>query len=153
MQNFHTIFLIALLVFPVLSLAQEEIELEKSGTLSSSVSAGFSNQKVPKPWGGDVLGNEQAPISGSVSRATNNEWIMRVFNNSEDKYRVTLEVAQYGRAGRKIKGDHFSYSLKPGETVERNIRGTNGTESADLKLKSWKNLSKKAETEVTGEVK
>ena len=99
---------------------------------------------VDIPWGENVLSEEPtSPITGSVSRVSPGQWVMRVFNNSEDRYSVNLEVAQYNIRGAKIKGDSFSYTLKPKETAERPINAESSTDRCELNLKSWKNLSEK----------
>lgn len=121
--------------------SKDKAALAKSGTLSSSIDAGFADTKAAEPWGGDAIGAQAAPISGSVSRLNQREWGLYILNESEDKYRLHVEVAQYSKTGRKIKGDSFSYTLKPGAKVQRTVRSAQGTQRADLKLKSWKNLT------------
>jgi len=126
----------------------EEDELPGSGTLSVSGVGGFEGKTVDGVWGGlDGKGDQKAPISGSVSRAGRDKWVMRLFNNSEDKYSVNVEVVQQDEAGKSIKKDRYSYTLSAGESKERSINARANTEQCQLNLTSWKNLSPPKEEE------
>ncbi|RMG40378.1 MAG: hypothetical protein D6719_11095 [Candidatus Dadabacteria bacterium] len=136
------VFLLVL-TSPALALDEQEEEekLPPSGTLASTVGGGYGDARVDIPWGSDAKGG--APISGSVSRAADGKWLMKVFNNSEDIYDVNLEVVQYDSRGRKIKSDHFTYRLKPGGSEERIVSGRSNTKNAALRLNGWKKISTK----------
>lgn len=121
--------------------AEKKPELPKSGSLSTSGDFGYRRSAVGGEWGGtDQQGKDVAPISGSVSKLSDNEWVMKAFNNSKDTYSVSLEVAQYGVNGQRLKGDFFSYTLRPSQNVERKISASPSTKSCDLKLQSWKKI-------------
>lgn len=116
-------------------------ELPKSGSLSSSITGGYQNRAVAEPWGGtDSQGENVAPISGSVFRNGPRDWKMTIFNNSDDTYSVSVEVAQYGSTGNKIKGDNFSYTLRPRGSEERLVTGNDKTKDAQLNLRSWRKI-------------
>ena len=121
----------------------EDKEVPKTGTLSSSVSGGHGTAEVDLPWQENVFSDERPPLTGSVSRIGAQQWIAKLFNNSEDRYSVSAEVAQYNAKGVKIKSDSYSVVLKPKEVNEREIRGELYTDRANLNLRSWKNLSQK----------
>jgi hypothetical protein len=122
----------------------EEKVLPRSGSLSQTISGVHGSRAVSEPWGGtDTQGKDQPPISGSVSRISPTRWVMRIFNNSSDAYSVDLSVVQLNRQGNKIKSDSFSYSLKPGQTAERDIAASSLTEQCSLDLRSWKKLGGK----------
>ena len=117
-QNFAIPLILATVCFAGVSSAENaEKVLPKSGSLSSTVTGGYrGSMGVDVPWGENVLSEEPtSPITGSVSRVSPGQWVMRVFNNSEDRYSVNLEVAQYNIRGAQIKGDSFSYTLKAKE--------------------------------------
>ncbi len=120
--------------------AAEEEELPESGTLSTSRTQGYvGSEAVDEPWGGvDASGETKSPISGSVSKISAREWKMFVKSNSEFKVYASVQVVQYALNGAKVKTDNFSYTLKPGESVERQVYATPQTASADLKLVSYK---------------
>jgi|GEM_PF-1810736 len=132
---------------------EKKEELPKSGVLSRSLGTGYQSTNVDMPWGSD--GKDSAggaasgrpPISGSVSKVSPAQWLMRVFNNSEDSYSVNLRVIQRDMRGTVLKSDSFSYNLRPGQKAERSISSYRNTADAELNLVSWKKLSppKKAE--------
>lgn len=124
--------------------SKKEQELPKSGSLSSTISGVHGSRNVPGPWGGSSARTEDkaAPISGSVSKVSAREWRARIFNNSEDTYSVNLAVHQFDRNDKKIKSDSFSYTLKPGQSVDRPISALATTEQCSLDLLSWKKLNK-----------
>lgn len=114
-------------------------ELPKSGTLSNSVTNGSSATKADGAWGVDSLATASAPIGGSTSRVSDREWMMKVFNNSEKKsFRVQVELVQLDKAGARIKGDSFTYTLKPQSSAERSIAVQSNTKNCSLNLVDWK---------------
>jgi hypothetical protein len=122
---------------------EEKKELPKSGSLSRALSAGSSSQSLPEPWGFEgAESKEKAPITGSVYRAARDKWTMKVFNNSkEDTYATTVEVVQYGPGAKKLKGDSFSFTLRPGQSEQTTLNSVLGSTDASLELRSWKNLT------------
>ncbi len=123
-------------------LAQKERELPKTGTLSGTYMGGNEGVAVPGQWGEkDILSDKQPPITGSVSQRNREEWIMKVFNNTIDDYSVGVKVIQFDKRGNKTKSDNFSYRLKAGESKERSIRARSNTETAELELTNWKQLT------------
>lgn len=116
-------------------------ELTKSGVLSQTRSGGTAATEVDVPWGTDVLKDKPAPISGSVSRVGPRDWMLRVFNNTEDTYSASLEVVQMARGGNRLKSDHYSYTLKPKQKVERKFSTLQTVTDCSLNLTKWKNLS------------
>ncbi|MFM1847568.1 MAG: hypothetical protein RL417_1042 [Pseudomonadota bacterium] len=123
--------------------------LPKSGDLAASLSGGYGSRELQEPWGGvDERGEESSPITGSISKKNSREWVMRVFNNSDDPYSVQVQVNMYGRTGGKTKTDTYSYTLKSKSSTERSLLAPSGTEEARLALLSWKNLAPKTDAKV-----
>jgi len=122
--------------------AEVKKELPQSGSLSSSRIGGGEGVAVEGAWGGvEPFAAEKNPITGSVSRRNVRDWIMKVFNNSEDTYRVTVAVVQLDKGNKKLKSNTYSYTLKGGESKEREFTARPGTEQCALELKNWKNLT------------
>jgi len=122
--------------------AGKKKQLPSSGSLSTSISTGAVDRKIPDVWGG-VDSKDEAPIAGSVSRLNPSTWQMKVFNNSSDTYSANLGVVQRNSRGSVVKTDSFSYTLRPNQSESRTIpAGLNATEAA-LDLRSFKNLSQK----------
>ena len=135
-----TLLCLACLSCASLALAADKAEkkLPKSGTLSTnSSSTGAGNHKVDMPWGVDEQASN-APIEGSVSRASGGDWMMRIFNTSKDTYSVDLAVSQTDARGSNVKTDHFSYSLRGGQSAERRVPAGLNSANAELKLNGWK---------------
>ena len=141
-----TQFFLALSAFLCLATAlfAEEQELPKSGMLSETITGTHDSLSVPGPWGGlNREGGAAAPVSGSVSRASAGQWIMRLFNNSGESYNVDVAVVQYDRMGKSVKRDSFSYSLRPNQSVDRSVSSTLNSENAALELIRWKKVGGK----------
>lgn len=152
-----SLFLIAGLLFVIgVSEAQEGmkgVDLPKSGVLSDTFASGRSGVTAPGTWGdSNVLSSDPAPISGSVSKLSNNKWQMRLFNNSEDPYSVSVEVRQIDTNRVVQRRDTFSYTLKPKQSVEREVTAYSPGVDCALELLKWKNLSppKKKEEAANG---
>lgn len=116
--------------------------LPKTGSLSSSGSFGSGSAAVDVPWGDEDAAKGGAPISGSVSRLDAGQWLMKVFNNSKTAYSVNLEVVQFDKSGKRVKGDFYSYVLQPGKSAERKVGSASSTEYAELKLNNWRKMGK-----------
>ena len=131
-------------------LEEEENPFPQTGILAGTSSGGYGGTSIGG-WAQEDQ-REPAPISASVSRAGRDEWQVGVFNNSEDKYRVGIEVIQLGERGRRLKGTSMSLSLKPGDSVQRTVRQANGAIDAQVKLRNWKNLTKKDKSTMESEI-
>lgn len=118
-------------------------ELPATGVLSQTRSSGTAGNSVPAPWGSDALDKSAPPITGSVSRLGKDEWAVRIFNNSEDTYSVSVEVVQMGRGSKRLKSDNYSYTLKGKAKAEREFKANQGVTDCVLKLTRWKNLTAK----------
>jgi hypothetical protein len=130
---------------------KDKKKLAKSGVLAQTQSSGTNNTNIAVPWGEDVLKDKPAPISGSVSRIGARDWSMKLINNSEDTYSASVEVMQMARGGKRLKSDHYSYTLKPGDKIERKFTTNQSVTDCSLNLTKWKNLSggKKKKAELT----
>lgn len=117
-------------------------ELPKSGTLASSTTTGYTSRNFDMAWGTES-GQERAPLSGSVSRTSQSDWVAKIFNNSEDKYSASILVVQFDGRATRLKSDSFSVLLKPGEHSERVIKAAPGSVDAQVNLESWRNLTPK----------
>lgn len=133
--------------FLQIALAEEEEpkkELPKSGVLSSTYSGGATNVAADLPWGDEVGAKDPSPVTGSISRAGERTWKVRLFNNSKGSpYSISVEAVQYAKNGNPVKRDSYSYSLRPGETKEVEVGAAAGVERAELKLLRWRDLSSK----------
>ena len=89
----------------------------------------------------------EAPVSGSVSKISDREWRMRLFNNTDDDYSVDVKVQQNNASGNTLKYDNFSYRLKAKQSVERSVSSTPATADAQLVLLNWKNLTNRSKTQ------
>lgn len=119
--------------------AKKETPLPKSGVISSSIDSGAGKRVVEMPWGQkDVTESDAPPVSGSVSRLNPREWIIKVFNNSEKTYSVSLRLTQFNARGGQTRGDSFSYTLRPKQSAERTVPSASGSVDAQLKLENWK---------------
>ncbi|RIL09229.1 MAG: hypothetical protein DCC75_07015 [Proteobacteria bacterium] len=149
----YLLILAGLMLVSCLPLQAEEEEgdaeanLPKSGVLSRSVKGGYQSKDVNVPWGTEESpAKETSPITGSVSKLSDKAWKMKLFNNSEEStYSADVRVNQYNLRGVKIKSDYFSYTLKPGESTERDVSASASTVDSQLELVSWKNLTPKKE--------
>lgn len=119
---------------------EKKRKLSKSGVLSGSVNIEGAAKSVDGEWGSqdtDAFSAEESPpVTGSVSRS-GRDWVMKVFNNSEDTYRVQLEVQQIDKGQKKLKSDYFTYTLGPKSSEERKLASNSRTENCLLKLSSW----------------
>jgi|GEM_PF-2876108 len=127
-------------------LAQESNrELPKQGSLSATFQGGDEGVAIPGPWGAeesDIFSEDKSPISGSVSRGMRgSEWVAKLFNNSQDRFSVDVEVVQYDDRERVVKRDSFSTTLSAGQSVERTFSARSNSHQGELNLRSWKNLS------------
>lgn len=118
--------------------------LPQRGLLSRSSTFGYSTKTTPGVWGAEGAPSESgSPITGSISKKSDREWVARLFNNSEDIYVVSVEVKQMNAQGKRERSDSFSARLGPNESAERSLSATARTVDAQLELRSWKNLSEK----------
>lgn len=150
--------LITILVFTLLLAAgtvaadekKKERNLPSTGVLSGSYLGGNEGVVVPGQWGKedvDIFTETSSPITGSVSRVNARDWVMRVFNKSEDTYSFTVRVIQKDKNNRSVKSDTYSYRLEGGGSEEMNFTARTNTEQAELQLVQWKNLTPKDDEE------
>lgn len=120
-------------------------KLPKTGSLSSTFVTGSSVNVAPEPFGSDnPMGDEQSPITGSVSRVKPGEWQLKVFNNSkDDTYAVDVEVSQFNESFTSVKRDYFSYTIPPQGSKVQSISEGLGVKGAQLNLSKWRNLTSK----------
>lgn len=121
-----------------------EKKLPKSGSLSDSGS-GYSGTTLGGTWGGDALA--KTPISGSVSKKNGDEWQLKLFNTSEDRYQVSVSVVQYDANNRKVKSDAYPYTLNPAQSVQRVFRVSAITTRCSLELNNWKKFPRQKSAE------
>lgn len=119
------------------------LELPKSGRLAGSTRAGGGGTTYESDWGGlDPSGKQAPPISASVNRLNEREWAVKIFNNSEDQYKLQLKVVQKD-GERQVKSDSVSVSLKGGEQIERRISSHGLAKDAEVNLLKWSKTEKK----------
>ena len=119
---------------------EKELDLPRSGSLAGTLTSGRDSKAVPMPWGDtDISGKKKPPISASISRLNATRWILKVFNNSEDRYSIDLEVVQFGQGSRRLSSNHYSYFLKPQQSAERQVSTTSLVTNCEVNLSSWRN--------------
>lgn len=140
--------LVTTLLFACASLHHAEGEEAKkkklpgSGTLAYSSISGASTSTVVDSFGGeDLSGEHVAPITGSVARNDATTWTMRVFNNNQDTYLVNVDLIQRDDRGAQVKFVSYSYRLKPGQSEEEIVPMGLNARSAQLVLRSYRNLT------------
>ncbi len=114
---------------------------EPNAGVISSTQRGFRSTVVDTAWSGNGGAETGNPIAGSVSRLSPREWKMVLANNSKDPYSVDIAVQQIDARGSVTKTDHFSYTLKAGQSVERSVSAGLNAVDAKLNLGRWKNLA------------
>lgn len=144
------LFLCVLLTWGIVSgqvLAEEE-ELPSSGFLAGSAIGGNGAVNLQGQWGGP-----DAPLTASVSKNSTEEWTLRVFNNSQDKYRASISVQLLDELGKRLKSYPVSATLQGGDVLERTIRPTPRSVNYAIKLNSWRKYEKvKTEAELKAEL-
>lgn len=158
METAMRILVICLFVFG-LSLPQsssaekEEQDLPRSGSLASTMTSGQEDVVVDQPWGDDdITGKNPPPISGSISRLNQRKWLMKVFNNTKDRYSVDVEVVQFNERGSRLRSDYFSYTLDGNQSVEREVPSAMNVTECQVNLRDWKKYEKKKDTESVEDV-
>ena len=139
-----SLIIIALLIPSLLLAEGADEKLPASGVLSSATEGGMGGTDVNIPWGSKY--NQAPPIAGSVSKLSERELSVKLFNNTESTYAVTVAVLQFKSGGAVLKTDIYSYTIKGKGSVERTVPGSPLTVASRLELRSWKDLTpKKAE--------
>lgn len=142
-------FLIVSLALSLVSLcvAEETEEPTIPSTLSGTYSGGNEGKAIDSGY--DVFKEDPNPISGSVS-VHGNTLHVTVVNNTDNQYRVSLRLVQYGDRGNTVKSDSFSYTLNGHDTKKRTVPRRATTKHEELKVENWKLLkSAKPEKEET----
>lgn len=125
---------------------QKPRALPKSGLLAMSSVSGAGSSIVSDVFGGeDIFGQQLPAISGSVSRQGDSSWSFEVRNNSEDRYSVNVDFRQKNAAGSTVSFGSYSYSLRPGERNGQTVSAGVGARSAELMLRSYRNLTQEQE--------
>lgn len=129
--------------------SEEDIEKKfpKTGVIAATKQSG-RNAEVGGFGNVSYSEDDQAPITGSVSRLNQTKWVAKVFNNSKKSISASFTVKQMNAAGNQIDSDSFSVTLGPGQSNERPITASASTVNAELAITNWKILKEK---EGTGE--
>ncbi|NDC36948.1 MAG: hypothetical protein EBZ48_02725 [Proteobacteria bacterium] len=124
--------------------------LPQRGSLASTTDRGYGTQSSPSQWGGlELEGKNAPPVSASVARGKRSNWELKVFNNSEDIYTVTIALDQLGSSGGKVKTDSFTFSLKAGAHQTRSVPASASSTGAAATLVSWKREVKRVPATAT----
>lgn len=117
----------------------KEENLPQKGVLAEKLSSASYSAALPMPFGGlDPFGEKTSPITGGISER-DGSWLVTLNNNSKERsYSVNVEFALYNDKGIKIGSQPYSYSLSPGQSVQRKAGGARGAVRAQLVLMSWK---------------
>ena len=114
--------------------------LPKSGLLSSTYNSGYQAKSIDV-WSRKGESVEKSePLSGSVSRGSDSQWKVKIFNNSEDSFDANIRVRQINSKGSVIKTDSFSFRLKPKGASERSVFALSSSADAQMELVSWKRI-------------
>jgi hypothetical protein len=117
-------------------------KLPKRGTLSSSSTGGTAATTADGNWGVDSTATESAPIGGSASKISKSQWLMKVTNNSQKRsFKVKVELVQTDAKGSRLKGNHYTYTLKPGEEKSQRVDVLANTANCSLNLDDWSEVS------------
>jgi hypothetical protein len=128
---------------------EEAAELPSSGLLAGS-RGGFGNTGVGDTWGEGTKGG--APITASCNNS-GGSWGVKLFNNSEDKYRVSVKVKVYDSNNKQIDSSLISGTLTAKSSLDRTMRGKSGGVHCDVELLSWKRTEKeKSQDEINSEL-
>jgi hypothetical protein len=134
------------LVCAVSAVAEEKKEkkLPKSGLLAVSSIAGAGRSITGDLFGGeDIFGDTLPPITGSLSRASEEKWRFSVSNNTQDTYSVNLDLIQKDESDRTVKFSSYSYTLKPGQQESDSATAGTSAMKAELHLRSYRNLTER----------
>lgn len=119
--------------------------LPKSGLLAVASVSGAGSRVVSELFGDqDMFEKELPPISGSVSRHGEANWRFSVSNNSEDRYVVNVDLIQKNENGAQVKFSSYSYTLNPGHSNGGEVQAAFNALSAELNLRSYRNMGSKA---------
>jgi hypothetical protein len=117
--------------------------LPQRGALASTTDRGYGTQASPSQWGGfELEGKHNSPITAAVSRGKAGTWELSVFNNSEDRYTVTVALEQVGKSGGRLKSDSFTMALKGGEKQRRSVPAQATATGATVNLVRWSKEAK-----------
>lgn len=133
---------------------KEEAKLPPSGLLAGSMMGGYGKTGMPAVWGTDGMADgAEAPVNGSVSRVDRTTWELKLFNNSEDIFRINVQVEQYDAANKVVKSDPMFFAIKGKDQARRLIPSHPNAAQAALILRSWKREVKgKSRTELEKEI-
>lgn len=122
------------------TLTPEEQKLPQRGVISSATQGG-AGESIDL-WGDqDITSGQKNPLSGSVFKLQDGKWGLRLVNNSTGAaYSGTVKIEQLDTLGQVVKGDSFSFSLAPGQTIERSAYGVSTVKNARLVLESWQKV-------------
>lgn len=135
-----------LVVLPATLLAEQEpasatpaaTPLPQRGALASTTDRGFGTQASPSQWGGfELEGKHNSPVTAAVSRGKKSTWDLVVFNNSADRYTVTIDLEQVGKTGARLKTDSFTLALRAGEKQSRSVPAQANSTGATVNLVRW----------------
>ena len=117
-------------------------KLPRKGTLSSSITGGTAATTADGNWGVDSTATESAPIGGSASKISKTQWLRKVTNNSQKRsFKVKVELVQTDVKGNRLKGNHYTYTLKPGEETSQRVDVLANTANCTLNLDDWSEVS------------
>lgn len=137
-----------MLLVGVASAEESDPELAPGGMLAGTAVTG-GRGSMGSPWGTDdkFEASAVAPITASITRINDREWQLTVTNNSEDKFRVSLQLEQFANLNRRVKTDHYSYSLNAKQTVQRRVPAHPQSAQAQVKLRKWDRTKSKVSKE------
>jgi hypothetical protein len=117
--------------------------LPSRGLIAGTATGGFGSTQLDGPWGAGPGEQGVSPVSGSCYKSDSSTWILRAFNNSEDRYSVSLGMVQLDVRNREIRADTFSVSLSAGQSVERKYGAHPQAVNCAVKLNRWTMTAKR----------
>jgi hypothetical protein len=132
--------------------SEQKKKLPSSGLLAVSSISGATSTTTGDIFGDeDMFGKALPPLTGSVSRKSEEMWSFRVTNNSEDKNSDNLDLIQKNEDGTTVKFGSYSYTLKAGQSDGQDVTSGLNASKGELYLRNYRVYPKNKPT--TGEVK
>lgn len=133
--------LTAITLLPYCSFAEDS--KEKEPRLGNLAGSGVTNANGSRGYvGADAFGEDKNPITGSMSKKSNS-CVLKVFNNSDDRYSASVAGIGMDKDGKVTKRDTFSFTLGAKQSSERSMTVGSNTTNCSLELTSARNLSPK----------
>lgn len=126
---------------------KEKKKLPQSGLIAGTKTGEYGGTQIDGPWGGIHTTGKQDPISGSCSKTGSFSWTLKVFNNTKNRYNVSLGLVQYDIRNRQLKSDTFFAAIAAGQKIERVYQSHPDATQCAVQLNNWKAIERKKSPE------